>query len=280
MPVQKYDIRRPLSEGGAFEVRYWSPLTTPVLDDGNEVKYLIHRSTDVTELKEIDTVKSEFVAVVNHELRTPLTSIFGAIRLLLNWSTQSSQKNDYLLEVANANCDRLLQLINDILDVEKLALGGMTLHFQVIDLSPLITHAISLNQMISERYDVGIVFTPLQPDVRVNVDASRLIQVLTNLISNAVKFSNQGSEINITLEKQGNTVRVSVLNRGPGIPDNFKSRVFEKFSQANVSTTRSENGTGLGLAICKELVERFGSSMQFKSTPDKETIFYFDLPVV
>jgi PAS domain S-box-containing protein len=411
MPIYKYDIRRPQSEGGEFEVRYWSPLNVPVLNETNEVQYIIHRVEDVTELnrlqevglessrrfqllvenindyaiimldsegnistwnngaeqiigykaeevmgrslsilysiesvclakyelsvakekgryeeqgwrvrkngskfwagvvitpiyvrsnydqqnhligygkvvrdltiqKEVDIVKSEFVSVVNHELRTPLTSIFGAIRLLLNWSTQSPQKNNHLLEVANANCDRLLSLINDILDIEKLALGGMTLHFQIVELSPLIAYAISMNEVYSARYGREIEFSPLTPDVQVNIDTSRFIQVLTNLISNAIKFSNHNSKIKIDLTKEFNRVRVSVTNQGQGIPEAFKEKIFEKFSQVDASTTRSENGTGLGLAISKEIIERFGSSIQFNSIPNKETTFYFDLPVV
>lgn len=411
MAVQKYDIRRPLSEGGEFEVRYWSPLNSPVLNEHNEVEYIIHRVEDVTEIdrlkqsgvessrrlqllienikdyaiimldgrgyvttwnagaeaiigymaeevigkpiafmypseayrhseyelniakekgryevqgwrtrkngskfwagivitpiyvksnydmkyhligygkvvrdltlqKEIETVKSEFVSVVNHELRTPLTSIFGAIRLLLNWTAQSQQKNDYLLEVANANCDRLLRLINDILDIEKLAVGSMTLHYQVVDLSPLVAHAVSINRVYGERFGVNIAFVALDPDVRVNVDSSRLIQVLTNLISNAVKFSTHGMPVSVSLTKQKNTARIAVTNQGKGIPDDFRNKIFEKFSQADVSTTRPENGTGLGLAISKEIVEQFGSTIQFTSIPDKETTFYFDLPLV
>jgi PAS domain S-box-containing protein len=235
---------------------------------------------DLTLQKEIDTVKSEFVSVVNHELRTPLTSIFGAIRLLLNWDKQSSDKNDHLLEIANANCDRLLQLINDILDFERLAVGGVKLNFQVIDLNPLIAYTMSINQMYSERYGVALIFVPLESDVQVNVDTNRLIQVVTNLISNAVKFSNQGAKVKVSLRRQKNSVRISVTNKGIGIPDSFKNKLFEQFFQADVSTTRSENGTGLGLAISKQIVERFGGSIKFKSIPNKDTTFYFDLPVV
>lgn len=411
MPIQKYDIRQPDAVGGTYEIRYWSPQTLPIFDANHEVKYLLHRVEDVTELdklqqigsasskrlqllietikdyavimldikgdittwnsgaelifgfknsealgksiamiyspeatndpqqelriakekgryqgqewrirkngtrfwagsimmpiyvmssydkqnyligfsqvihdltaqKEVEMVKSEFVSVVNHELRTPLTSIFGAVRLLLNWHKQSSEKNDYLLDIANVNCERLLQLINDIFDIQKLAAGAMTLNFQVLHLSPLIIDAISINQMFSERYGVSISFAPLEPDVQVNVDSNRLVQVITNLISNAIKFSNQGADVIIGLRKQKNRVRISVTNRGIGIPDSFKNKIFQTFSQADVSTTRSEDGTGLGLAISKQIMERLGSSIRYKSVPNQETTFYFDLPVV
>lgn len=272
-----------VSKNGA---KYWAgAVITPIY-----IKSMYHKDNyligygmvirDLTLQKEIETVKNEFVSIVNHELRTPLTSIFGAIRLLSNWSMQSEEKNDHLLNVANSNCERLLQLINDILDIEKLAVGSMSLHFQVTDLSPLISYAVSLNQMFSENYGVGISFSPLQPDVQVKVDVSRLIQVLTNLISNAVKFSHHGCDIKVDLKKQENTVRVSVTNQGQGIPEAFKNKIFEKFSQADASTTRSENGTGLGLAISKQIVERFGSAIKYRSIPNKETTFYFDLNVV
>ena len=235
---------------------------------------------DLTIQKEIETVKTEFVSIVNHELRTPLTSIYGAIRLLSNWKMQSEEKNDNLLKIANSNCERLLQLINDILDIEKLAVGSMSLHFQVTELNPLINYAISINQMLSAHNEVGILFSPLPSDVQVHVDPSRLIQVITNLISNAVKFSDHGSEIKVDLKKQENKVRVSITNKGEGIPEAFRNKIFEKFSQADVSTTRTESGTGLGLAISKQIVERFGSVIRYRSIPNKETTFYFDLNVV
>lgn len=236
---------------------------------------------DLTIQKQIDNVKNEFVSVVNHELRTPLTTIFGAIRLLVNWPHIPPEKHDNLLKVANDNCDKLLTLINDILEVGNLDLvEGMSLHFQNVALNVLIANAVSLKEEFSARKGIKVHFTGLKEDVSVRVDVCRFIQVITHLLSNAIKYAHPNSSVLIKLKKRGSKVRILVINQGVGIPDSFKTRIFDKFSQVDSTTTRSENGMGLGLSLCKQIIERFGSMIKFKSIPNEETTFYFDLPIV
>lgn len=261
--------------------QFWAQIiVVPIYDQKNHLLGFGKIINDLTKRKDKDSEKNEFISIVNHELRTPLTSIFGAIRLLLNWASQSPQKNNELLDAANANCDRLMRLINDILDIEKLSVGGMTLNFQETELNALITHAITINSIYSKHFGINITATLLPFDAKVNIDPNRLIQVLTNLISNAIKFSEANGEVNVSLSKKGELVEIAVTNSGEGIPDAFKNKLFEKFSQADASNTRSKSGSGLGLAISKAIMAQFGRTIQYKSTPGGTTTFYFDLPLL
>lgn len=233
---------------------------------------------DVTDLKQTEKMKSEFVSVVSHELRTPLTSIRGSLGLLLGGIVgEFSEKVTKLLDIANKNCERLLLLINDILDMEKIHAGKMNFELKNIELLALIKEAITINQMYGEKYGVNIQLTRALAGITVHADADRLMQVMTNLISNAVKFSPQGSTVNIAMEQFDNTVRVSVRDYGAGIPLAFQPRIFQRFSQADASSTRGKGGTGLGLSISKAIIEKLGGTIHFISKPNEGTTFYFDL---
>ncbi|HSW92763.1 MAG TPA: PAS domain S-box protein [Gammaproteobacteria bacterium] len=246
--------------------------------NGKNIYVLIVR--DITERKKVEKLKNEFISIVSHELRTPLTSIRGSLGLVLGGVVgQFSDKAKNLLDIANNNCERLLHLINDILDIEKIESGKMNFHFSQVDIAEIVRESIVSNQMYGEKFGVRIVLVESVSDVRVNVDPDRMLQVLANLISNAVKFSKQGDSVDIAIRVLNNTVRVSVTDRGSGIPADFQSRVFQKFSQADTTTTRGKGGTGLGLNITKSIIEKFGGSIDFVSEPDKQTVFYFDLPV-
>lgn len=238
-------------------------------------------SRDLTEHKKIEILKNEFISVVSHELRTPITSIRGSLGLVLGAAAgEISDKSKKMLEIASNNCDRLVNLINDILDVEKLETGKMKFQFQICDLNKLLTEAISINAMYAEKFGVQIESTEHIHDVTVNVDPDRLTQVITNLLSNAIKFSKPGGKVFISLVKHGSFARFSVIDQGPGIPDEFQSKIFQKFSQADASSTRNKGGTGLGLAISKAIIERLGGTLNYHSEKDKGTEFYFDLPLV
>lgn len=235
---------------------------------------------NITERKKIDKMKSEFISVVSHELRTPITSIRGSLSLILGGATGTfSQKALKLLEIANNNCDRLLLLINDILDIEKIEAGKMVFQFKVVDISEIIHQAVIANKMFAEKFEVNLNEPTDLPHILVNVDPNRLIQVVTNLISNAVKFSPKGESVDIQVSKQDKKVRVEVIDRGSGIPIEFQKKIFQRFSQADSSDTRNKSGTGLGLNISKMIIEKMDGQLAFRSESNKGSTFYFDLPV-
>lgn len=234
---------------------------------------------DITELKQTEKIKSEFVSVVSHELRTPLTSILGSLGLIMGGTVgEFSDKARKLLDIANKNCERLLLLINDILDMEKIESGKMVFDMQSVEVNRLVNEAIAANKAYGEKYGIDIELKDSLPDTYVQADPHRLMQVLANLISNAVKFSNQGGKVTISLSTHDQQVRVSVTDQGSGIPLEFQPRIFQKFSQADSSSTRGKSGTGLGLSISKIIIDKLGGHINFTSQPGQGTTFYFDLP--
>lgn len=234
---------------------------------------------DITERKKIEKLKNEFVSVVSHELRTPLTSIRGSLGLMLGGVVgEFSEKVKNLLTIANNNCERLLHLINDILDVEKIESGKMSFNLVPVDIAKIIKEAVTANQMYGEKFAVKIVLVESVSDVLVNVDFDRMLQVMANLISNAVKFSLPGNSVDIAIKVLNKKVRVSITNYGAEIPADFQPLIFQKFSQADTTPTRGKGGTGLGLNITKSIVEKMGGTINFVSK-NKETTFYFDFPV-
>jgi len=234
---------------------------------------------DITERKKVEKLKNEFVSVVSHELRTPLTSIRGSLGLVLGGVVGDfSDKAKNLLDIANNNCERLLHLINDILDIEKIESGKMNFHVVPVDIAKIVKESIVSNQMYGEKFGVKIALVESVSDVLVNVDPDRMLQAMANLISNAVKFSKQGDIVEVAIRVLNHKVRVSVSDYGSGIPAEFQSRVFQKFSQADTTTTRGKGGTGLGLNITKSIIEKFGGTIDFVSEPQRKTTFYIDLP--
>jgi signal transduction histidine kinase/NO-binding membrane sensor protein with MHYT domain/DNA-binding response OmpR family regulator len=235
---------------------------------------------DVTDLKQTEKLKNEFVSIVSHELRTPLTSIRGSLGLLVSGVLgKFPEKVMKLLEIANHNCERLLLLINDILDIEKIEAGKMDFELKVTNLNKLVNESIDVNKMYADKFKVKIELVPPDNDYLVTVDPDRLMQVLANLVSNACKFSHENEKITIKIKQFDSLVRVSVANKGKGISPEFQSRIFQKFSQGDSSTTRGKGGTGLGLNISKMIIEKLGGTLHFESKPDELTTFYFDLPL-
>ena len=241
---------------------------------------MIGTNTDITERRRIETMKAEFVSTVSHELRTPLTSIKGALGLVCGGVLGAvPEQAKAVLEVALKNSQRLEILINDLLDMEKLLAGEMQFDFQLHELMPLIEHSRESAVPYAQQYQVTILLKERADGVRVRVDASRLQQVMGNFLSNAAKFSPQGGEVDILARQHDGIVRVEVVDHGPGIPENFRDRIFQKFSQADSSDTRQRGGTGLGLAITKELIERMNGHVGFESQPGQGAVFYFELPI-
>jgi len=250
-------------------------------EDENEgtVEGFFSLGTDVTELKRVDRMKSEFVSTVSHELRTPLTSIRGSLGLIVGGvagELPAMAKN--LVGIATNNCERLIRLINDILDSEKIESGKMRFDLQQVELQALLAQALTANEGFAGQHKVKLALDAPAEVVRVSVDSDRLIQVVTNLLSNAVKFSPPQSCVHIRLLCSDGRVRVEVADSGPGIPEEFRKRIFQKFSQADTSDTRQKGGTGLGLNISRAIVERMGGSMGFTTETGVGTVFFFELP--
>lgn len=234
---------------------------------------------DVTKRKEVDRMKTEFISTVSHELRTPLTSIRGSLGLIAGGvAGQIPERAKNMVDIAYKNSERLVRLINDILDVEKIESGKMVFQLKPLELVPLIEQTMEANRGYGEQYRVTFVLTEVVPGVMVNVDSDRMTQVLTNLLSNAAKFSPPQSRVEIGVHRVGTRVRVSVRDHGSGIPEEFKGRIFQKFAQADSSDTRQKGGTGLGLSIVKAIVEKHGGTIGFDTVMGEGTTFYFDLP--
>ncbi len=243
-------------------------------------KRLLFIGQDISRLKEIERLKSEFVSIVSHELRTPLTSIAGAVGLMLgNAAGELPEKAREMTLIAKNNCDRLGAIINDILDFEKLQSGAMEFAFGNIDLNTVVVEALEQCLPFAEEFSVTFTQVNSTSNMRVHGDPLRLNQVLLNLLSNAAKFSPRGETVEISIFQKGDNVRVEVADHGSGISEDFRDRVFEKFSQEQSPNTRSAPGTGLGLSISKSIVEMHNGIIGFNSTPDAGSTFYFEIPL-
>jgi len=254
---------------------------TPLVNPDGSIISIIAQGRDITQQLEADRLKQEFTSTLSHELRTPLTSIIGSLQLV-NAGVLGELNADQaeLTEVAERNGQRLLDLINDILDIEKIESGKLTLFPEPMPMDELVNESMKLNQGFADRYKVRLEASGLNPEVRVNADRKRLLQVMTNLISNAAKFSPTGGSVDIEMRKvNGKVVVISVGDRGKGIPEDFRNRIFGRFAQADSADTRAKGGTGLGLAICKRLIEMMDGTIGFSDRPGGGTSFWFELPM-
>lgn len=248
--------------------------------DGTKKGY-IAQFQDITERKEMERMKSEFVSVVSHELRTPLTSIRGSLGLVTGtMSDKIPDPANKLIGIAHKNCERLILLINDILDMDKIATGHMRFDMEEQDLSEIVAGAVESNRAYAQALGIDLQLRDTLTDARANIDAARLAQVLANLISNAAKFSPAKGEVHVSLRRSCGRFRISVRDFGKGVPGEFQERIFDRFSQADSSVTREKGGTGLGLHISKQLMERMGGTIGFESEPNKGTTFWVEVPEI
>lgn len=242
--------------------------------------YAVGTVRDVTERHEMERLKKEFISTVSHELRTPLTSIRGSLGLVLGaMAAQLPEQVRQLLRIAADNTTRLIAMINDLLDIEKIESGRMEFHLEAVDLVKIVGTALEENRHYA--VDSGVTFR-LQgnpPTCPVLADPSRLTQVMANLLSNAAKFSPRDGTVEVAVEQRDSRARVSVRDHGPGVPEKFRSRIFQKFAQGDSSDTRKRGGTGLGLAIARQIVHTLGGTIGYQPAEGGGTIFFFELPL-
>jgi len=282
----------------------WSISGWPIFErDGTFVGYR-GVGRDITDARKLGRMKNEFVSTVSHELRSPLTSIKGALDLIRGGALgPAPQEMEPMIDVAYKNAERLFRLINDLLDIEKIEAGSMAFDMKPLEVTALIEQAVEENRGIGEQY--GITFEIETGEIEADPadtgqtetdrigatgsatdtarptvigDPDRLIQVLTNLLSNAAKFSDAGAPIRVGVARKNGSVTISAANRGRPIPEEFAERVFDKFGQVDSSDSKSIGGTGLGPSIAKAIVEKHHGRIGFDSSNDGTTTFRVTLP--
>lgn len=255
--------------------RYHETYKTPLFDEKGEIVGTTGFSRDITAQKEVDKMKNEFVSMVSHELRTPLTSIRGSLGLVTSGKIEKlSDKTMGLLEIANNNCLRLINLINDILDIEKIEAGKMDFDIRKLALMPLVEQSMQANIQYAQKFNVQMQLNHVIENEFVNADPNRVIQVVTNLLSNAIKFSDGTNPVEISVIKNQGKIRVEITNYGKEISSEFKKKIFQKFAQGDSSDARQKGGTGLGLSISKAIIEKMQGNIGFESSNNKTTFFF------
>ncbi len=234
---------------------------------------------DISRQRDAERLKDEFVSTVSHELRTPLTSIAGSLGLIAGGAVGAlPEKALRLIAIAQSNSQRLVRLINDVLDMEKLASGSLPFNMAETSLADVARRSIEMTRGYADQLGVSLVLENDGDGSMVRGDPDRLIQVVTNLLSNAAKYSPRGDQVIVRLEADGTTARLSVRDNGPGVPMAFRDRIFTRFAQADSSDARGKSGTGLGLYIAKEIAERHGGRLWFDSPADGGAAFHLELP--
>lgn len=261
--------------GSSFPVEY---VSTPIVEEGKIVGAVV-TFKDITERRAIEQMKEEFISVVSHELRTPLTSIRTSLALLTSGLLENQpQRAQWMLEVAMESTHRLVRLVNDILDIERIESGKALMNKEACDAADLMVQAADVMRAMAEKAGVILSVTPLAAPLW--ADPDRVIQTLTNLLSNAIKFSPPDATISLTAERRGDWVLFQVHDRGRGIPADKLETIFGRFQQVDASDSRKQGGTGLGLAICRSIVQQHGGQIWAESILGVGSRFYFTLPVL
>jgi signal transduction histidine kinase len=224
-------------------------------------------------------MKDEFIATVSHELRTPVTTIAGPLNLLVSGAAgELPERAKRLVTMAHNNSTRLAFLVNDIIDIDRIESGRMPFNFGRVDAKRLVEQTIEANRRLAEKFGVAVHLHTDIAEAPVRTDGDRLMQAVANLLSNAVKFSPKGREVTVTLDTHDDLVRIAVRDHGPGIPDEYRTLIFNKFAQVEATDSRVKGGNGLGLSIVKETMIRLGGSVDHLPAPSGGSIFYIDVP--
>jgi two-component system, OmpR family, sensor histidine kinase VicK len=252
----------------------------PHLDEQQNVKGFFALTTDISDRKAIERMKDEFIAVVSHELRTPLTSMHSALKILATGRLGTLSKDgQQMLEIADDNTERLVRLVNNVLDLQRIESGEVKMEKQICNVSTLMIQATEAMQPMAQQH--GVVLVVNQIDIEIFVDSDYIVQALTNLISNAIKFSSSDSTVWLSAENTPNAeVLFSVCDEGQGIPSDKLESIFERFQQVDSSDSRRKGGTGLGLTICRKIVEQHEGKIWVESTLGKGSTFSFTLPLL
>jgi PAS domain S-box-containing protein len=258
-------------DGKPLPVEY---IACPLVEN-DQVDGIVVAFTDVTERRRLDRMKDEFISTVSHELRTPLTSLRAALGLVASGALEKRpEKIPQMLDIALTNCDRLVRLVNDIVDFERIGSGTLPLHKSEWNAIDLLRRAMDPERSTASR--AGLTFRIDAQPVDVWVDGDRILQVLGNLIRNAIKFSEKGGEIRLAARASSETeVTFEVQDQGPGIPEDKLDLIFERFQQADASDTREQGGTGLGLALCRGIINQHGGRIWAKNNTGSGSTFSF-----
>jgi PAS domain S-box-containing protein len=252
-------------------------VVTPILNEAGRIFGAVVVFRDATGKRAVETMKDEFISVVSHEVRTPLTAIRGALGLLATGRLcQSREKCQAMVKAGVENTDRLVRLVGDILDLERIESGTVSVEKKPCDASSLLEQAVALMRVTAESR--GITMSSDAHPLTFWADPDRIMQVLINLLSNAIKFSPQGSAIHANAGPKDGEVVFSVRDTGRGIPPNKLSQIFERFQQVDAGDSREKGGTGLGLAICRSIVTQHNGRIWVESTPGQGSTFFFSLP--
>ena len=312
--LQKYDIRRPAEEGGAFEERYWSPVNSPVFGPGQRIAYIIHRVEDVTEfvrlrhreteqgkrvesmeaeifqrgselqkknleLEQASRTKDQFLSNMSHELRTPLHTVIGFSELLAEETPGTlNQQQKRFVDHIHKDSLHLLELINDVLDLSKIEAGRVELRKEVFDIRHVVEEVLSSLQARYLEKSISVE-TKIAAPPSLEADRVRFKQILYNLLANAVKFTPEGGLVRVNAVRRNGEVEFSVADNGIGIPEEDHAHVFDKFYQVGKVAVGLGEGTGLGLAITKRLVEEHGGRIWVSSQPETGSCFSFTIPL-
>lgn len=269
--VRKEIFRR--RNASTFEVEF---ACTPIVEDAIIVGAVI-TFRDVTEQRAVERIKDEFVSIVSHELRTPLTSIRGSLGLIASGMLgEVSDKAKRMLDIAVVNTDRLVRLINDILDIERMESGRVTLNKQPCNAADLMSQAAETMRSMAVESGVTLAVTPVWAPL--DADPDRLLQMLTNLLSNAIRFSDWGGRVWLTAERRVGEIVFTVGDQGRGIPAEHLETIFQRFEQVDASDSREKGGTGLGLAICRSIAEQHGGRIWATSSAGEGSLFMCSVP--
>jgi NtrC-family two-component system sensor histidine kinase KinB len=274
IPAEQRILSFPASEGS----RHYLFSITSIRGRDRSLSGIVLLLRDVTRLREVERLKSEFIMAASHELRTPLTSLGMSVDLLQeNAASALDERDRELLKAAHEEVHRMKALVNDLLDLSKIEAGRIELEFEGVQVQSLFEHVSTLFQSQAEMKGVTLTSEPVGnlPDIR--ADANKITWVLTNLISNALRYTDKGGYVTMTARQVGQHVYIIVHDDGPGVPIEYQSRIFEKFVQVS---GQESGGSGLGLAICKEIVRAHGGAIWVESTPGHGSDFTFTLPVI